>query len=182
MNLTRAIAVRQFTFPIPQRDHIQGSSDAEVALLEYGDFECPACGEVYPVIKAIQEEMDAHLCFAYRHFPLAIVHPRATRAAEAAEAAAAQGSFWMMHDLLFENQIALTDDDLFGYARHLDLDVERFRTEVISGVHRERVREDFHLGVRGGVNGTPTFFINGERYDGPRSLDPLVAALSESRK
>ena len=169
----------RFTLPIPKRDHIQGPIDAPIALLEYGDFECPVCGEVYPVIKAIQERLGDSLCFAFRHFPLTNVHPHAEHAAEAAEAAGEQGSFWEMHDVLFENQDALEDEDLARYAAALGLDVPRFMTEVLAGKYAWRVREDFKSGVRGGVNGTPTFFINGVRYDGARGLDPLLAALTQ---
>jgi protein-disulfide isomerase len=174
------VAARRLTYPVPHRDHIQGPTNAPVALLEYGDFECPICGEIYPVIKAIQQELGDGLCFAYRHFPLANVHPHSESAAEAAEAAAAQDSFWSMHDLLFENQSALEDQNLAHYASMLELDVPRFMTELLAGTYRRRVREDFSFGARGGVNGTPSFFINGERYDGARGLDPLLAALTEA--
>lgn len=165
--------------PIANRDHVQGSIDAPVALLEYGDYECPVCGEVYPVIKAIQERMGDELCFAFRNFPLATMHPHSERAAEAAEAAGAQGSFWEMHDTLFENQNALENEDLAEYAQALGLDAPRLLAEVMSGVYSPRVREDFRNGVRGGVNGTPSFFINGVRYDGARGLDPLLEALTQ---
>jgi protein-disulfide isomerase len=117
------------------------------------------------------------LCFAFRHFPLTNVHPHAERAAEAAEAAGKQGAFWEMHDVLFENQSALDYDDIAEYAAALGLNVSRLINEVLSGAHAPRVREDFATGVRSGVNGTPTFFINGARYDGPRDLQPMVEAL-----
>ena len=167
----------RFTLPVAGRDHIQGPIDAPIALLEYGDFECAVCGEVYPVIKEIRRRMGDDLCFAYRHFPMINVHPRAQHAAEAAEAAGAQGSFWKMHDVLFENQDALEHEDLARYAAALGLDARRLMAEVLGGAYTRRVREDFKSGVRGGVDGTPTFFINGERYDGARGLDPLLAAL-----
>ena len=175
------LARHQLTFPDPRRDHIQGRHGARIALLEYGDFECPVCGESYPVVKAIQDEIGADLCFAFRHFPLANIHPHAQRAAEAAEAAGAQGKFWPMHDQLFQEQEALEIEDLTRHAGALGLDVSRFVRELLAGTHRERVREDFRLGARGGVNGTPSFFINGTRYDGLRGLDPLLAALNEAR-
>jgi protein-disulfide isomerase len=173
------IPAAKFTLPVAGRDHIQGPADAAIALLEYGDFECSVCGEVYPVIKEIRRRLGDDLCFAFRHFPMTNVHPHAEHAAEAAEAAGAQGSFWAMHDLLFENQDALEDEDLARYALALGLDARRLMAEVLSGAHARRVREDFRSGVRGGVNGTPTFFINGERYDGARGLDPLLAALTQ---
>ncbi len=168
------------TLPTPQRDHIQGPVDAPIKLLEYGDFECPFCGEAYPVIEAIKQELGDSLCFAFRHFPLSNIHPRAEHAAEAAEAAGAQGSFWQMHSLLFENQDALEDEDLAGHAAALGLNVRRLISEVLSGAYSPRIREDFKSGVRGGVNGTPTFFINGVRYDGARGLDALLAALTQA--
>ena len=113
----------------------------------------------------------------FRHFPLTQIHPHAERAAEAAECAAAQGRFWEMHDLLFEGQDALEEDDLVGYANALGLEIERFGFELVQGKHRPRVREDFMSGVRSGVNGTPTFFINGRRHDGPWDEDSLAAAI-----
>jgi protein-disulfide isomerase len=128
-------------------------------------------------VKEIERRLGNRLCFAYRHFPLTNAHPHAEHAAEAAEAAGAQGRFWEMHDTLFENQDALEDEDLFGYAEELGLDAERLIMEVQASAHASRIREDFRSGVRSGVNGTPTFFINGERYDGATGLEQLLAAL-----
>ena len=175
---TMIVPPEGLTVPIGRRDHIQGPPNAPMTLLEYGDFECPFCSQVHPIIQAVQERLDENRCFAYRHFPLANAHPHAQRAAEAAEAAGAQGKFWEMHDLLFENQDALEDEDLVEYATALRLDVERFVRELEAGVHAGRVREDFKSGVRSGVNGTPTLFINGARYDGARDVDSLLAALT----
>jgi protein-disulfide isomerase len=166
--------------PDPKRDHTQGSPDAPIMLLEYGDYECPFCGQAQPIMKAIQERLGDSLCFAFRHFPLANVHPHAEHAAEAAEAAGAQGKFWEMHDTLFENQQALEDEFLAEYAAALGLDEERLIREVTSEAYAQRIREDFKNGVRGGVNGTPSFFINGERYDGARGLEPLLGAIAQS--
>src|SRR5215813_13182777 len=118
----RTTATQLSTLPIPDRDHIQGPIDAPILLLEYGDYECPYCGEAYPVVKAIQKRLGNRLCFAFRNFPLVNAHPHAEHAAEAAEGAAAQGRFWEMHDLLYENQHALEDTDLAGYASALGLD------------------------------------------------------------
>ena len=174
------IPASKLTLPVAGRDHIQGDIDAPIALVEYGDYECPVCGEVYPIIKAIQERMGDNLCFAYRNFPLANVHPHAESAAEAAESAGAQGKFWEMHDILFENQDALELDDLAEYAAVIGLDARRMLADILYHTNEARVREDFKSGVRGGVNGTPSFFINGERYDGARGLDPLLAALTQS--
>jgi protein-disulfide isomerase len=166
------------TLPTAGRDHIRGPIDAPIKLLEYGDFECPFCGQAYPVVRKIQRKLGDSLCFAFRHFPLTNVHPHSEHAAEAAEAANAQGRFWEMHELLFENQGALEDEDLMRYATILGLDVRRLVDEILSGAYSEQIREDFKAGVRGGVNGTPTFFINGERYDG--ALEDLLTELTKA--
>jgi protein-disulfide isomerase len=165
--------------PMPDRDHIQGPIDAPIALVEYGDYECPYCGEAYPIVKAIQERLGDRLCFAFRNFPLVNSHPHAEHAAEAAEAAGAQGRFWEMHDLLYENQDALEDEYLARYAATLGLDAERLIKEVLADTHTGRVREDFRSGARLGVNGTPSFFINGVRYDGGPDVEELLTALTE---
>jgi protein-disulfide isomerase len=166
------------TLPDPERDHISGSADGSIKLLEYGDYECPFCADAQPIAKEIQRRLGDDLVFAFRHFPLTNIHPHSEHAAEASEAAGAQGKFWGMHDLLFENQRALEDEDLAAYAAELGLDETRLIREVTSDVYASRIREDFKSGVRGGVNGTPTFFINGERYDGARDLKHLVNALT----
>jgi len=168
----------QLKLPDPERDHFQGTTDAPIALLEYGDYECPFCGEVQPIVREIQRRLGDDLCFAFRHFPLTNVHPHAEHAAEAAEAAAEQGSFWAMHETLFANQDTLDDESLAQYAAALGLDETRVLQEVISNAHAHRIREDFRSGVRAGVNGTPCFFINGQRYDGARALEPLLVAVS----
>jgi protein-disulfide isomerase len=165
-------------FPVPDRDYIQGSIDAPIKLLEYGDYECPYCGQAYPVVKEIQKRLGKRLCFVFRNFPLINSHPHAEHAAETAEAAGTRGRFWEMHDYLFDNQDALEDEDLAGYAAALGLDVQQIMTEVSAGAHVLRVREDFHSGTRSGVNGTPTFFINGVRYNGVASFEELLAALT----
>ena len=170
-----SIPLHSLTLPVAKRDHIQGSIDAPIMLLEYGDYECPYCGAAYPIIKAIQERFGKRLCFAFRNFPLINSHPYAQHAAEAAEAAGAQGKFWEMHDILFENQEALDDKDIAQYATTLGLDSSRVISEVLAGTHTARVREDFRAGARGGVNGTPTLFINGVRHEG--GPDALLAAL-----
>jgi len=170
--------IKSLTLPDPERDHISGSADGSIKLLEYGDYECPFCGEAQSIVKEIQRRLGDDLLFAFRHFPLTNIHPHAEHAAEAAEAAGAQGNFWGMHDLLFENQRALEDEDLAAYAAELGLDEMRLIREVASSVYASRIREDFKSGVRGGVNGTPTFFINGERYDGARDLKHLLNALT----
>src|SRR6266850_5019127 len=175
------IPTSKLVLPVAKRDHIRGPIEAPITLVEYGDYECPYCGEAYPIIKAIQEQLGDRLCFAFRNFPLVNSHPHAQHAAEAAEAAGAQGRFWEMHDLLFENQEALDDEDLAQYAATLGLDARRLIGEVMAGTHAARVREDFSSGARGGVNGTPTLFVNGVRYDGAPGVDALLAALTQSR-
>jgi protein-disulfide isomerase len=157
---------------------MQGPVSAPVTLVEYGDYECPYCGRAHPIVKEIQRRLGRNLCFAFRHFPLAQMHPHAQRAAEAAEAAGAQGQFWAMHDMLFEHQHALDDQHLLGYAAAIGLDVHQFSQDLANGVHTGKVREDFLSGVRSGVNGTPTFFINGHRHDGPLDLQTLLAAIA----
>jgi protein-disulfide isomerase len=166
------------TLPDSERDHISGSPDGSIKLLEYGDYECPFCAETHALVKEIQRRLGDDLLFAFRNFPLANIHPQAEHAAEAAEAAGDQGNFWGMHDLLFENQAALEDEDLAAYAAELGLDAKRLLREVTSSVYAARIREDFKAGVRGGVNGTPTLFINGERYDGPLDAENLLSALT----
>ena len=174
---TSSIPPGLLTLPVAKRDHIQGPINAPIMLVEYGDYECPYCGQAYPIIKEIQERLGDRLCFAFRNFPLINSHPHAQHAAEAAEAAGAQGKFWEMHDLLFENQEALDDENIGEYASSLGLDVRRLVDEVLTGVHTARVREDFRSGARGGVNGTPTLFINGMRHEG--GADALLATLME---
>lgn len=165
--------------PDQTRDHVQGATDAPIALLEYGDYECPFCGEAQLIVREIQRRLGDALCFAFRHFPLTNVHPHAEHAAEAAEAAGEQGNFWGMHETLFANQSALDDESLAEYAAALGLNEMRLIQEVISSAYAGRIREDFKAGVRAGVNGTPCFFINGIRYDGSPAFEPLLAAMSQ---
>ena len=159
------------------RDHAQGNTHAAVMLVEYGDYECPHCGRAHPIVKKIQQRLGLQLRFVFRNFPLTMIHEHAQVAAEAAEAAGVQGSFWEMHDTLLEHQRALDDGALTGYAKAIGLDGERFERELVEHAHEDRVREDFRSGVRSGVNGTPTFFINGVRYDGAWDFDLLLEAL-----
>jgi protein-disulfide isomerase len=161
-------------------DHTHGPSDAPVTLVTYGDFECPYCVEAYRAVERLREEMD-DVRFVFRHFPLN-VHPHAWQAAEAAEAAAAQDAFWEMHDQLYEHRDALEIDDLQGYAEELGLDVEYFIQELESGAFTERVQEDVLSGARSGVSGTPTFFVDGERYDQQWDSDILRAALEDANR
>ena len=165
------------TLLVGARDHAQGPASAPVTLVEYGDYECPHCGRAYPFVKMVQRRLGDRLRFVFRNFPLSEVHPNAVKAAETAEAAGEQGKFWEMHDALFEHQLHLEPPHLIALATKLGLDSERIAAQLDAHTHAARVREDFMSGVRSGVNGTPTFFINGARYDG--SWDPvsLMAAL-----
>jgi len=168
----------RLAMPVGARDHMLGPPSAPVTLVEYGDYECPYCGAAHPIVKEIRRRLGDQLCFVFRHFPLTAVHPHAEHAAEAAEAAGAQGKFWAMHDMLYEYQHALDDGQLISYAEAIGLDVERFAREMVAGIHALRVREDFLSGVRSGVNGTPTFFINGQRHNGSYELPTLLGAIA----
>jgi protein-disulfide isomerase len=162
-----------------ERDHVQGQIGAPITLLEYGDYECPICAKAQPIIREIQQHLGDRLCFAFRHFPVTRVHPHAERAAEAAEAANAQGKFWEMHELLLENQCALDDKYLSACAAALGLDEARLLGEVVLEIYARHIQHDFILGVREGVNATPCFFINGCRYDGALRLNPLLVAIAQ---
>jgi len=151
-----------------------------VTLVEYGDYECPYSGAAYPIVKQIQARMGGRLRFVFRNFPLVSVHPHAERAAEAAEAAGAQGKFWEMHDRLFQSQPRLGDAFLSSYAERLGLDVDRFHKELSEHTYAGRIREDLASGDRSGVPGTPTFFINGVRHGGSFDFEILLAALERA--
>jgi len=169
----------RLTLAIGERDHHKGSFGAPVELVEYGDYECPHCQEVHPIIHELKERMGDRLVFVYRHFPITSQHPNAFLAAEAAEAAAAQGKFWEMTLQLFTHQRELTFEDLVRHADAIGLDVNRFRRDLEEHSFEDRVREDFMSGVRSGVNGTPTFYINGIRYDGAWDLESLLEAIEK---
>jgi Na+/H+ antiporter NhaA len=161
----------------PERDHIRGSPAAPVTLVEYGDYQCPYCGQAEIVVRELLEAFGDELRYVWRHLPLTDVHPNAQMAAEAAEAAAAQGAFWEMHDLLLANQDALTGFDLRRHAQELGLDVERFVDDLHRRAHLERVEEDVASADASGVAGTPTFFINGSRHHGAYDVSTLTAAV-----
>jgi protein-disulfide isomerase len=166
--------------PVTASDHAQGDRSAAVTLIEYGDFECPYCGAAYPILKRVRARLGARLRFVFRNFPIGESHPHAEHAAEAAESVSEQAgpeAFWAMHDLLYENQRALNDANLARYASIAGADGDVVLDDLQEGRYTERVRESFISGVRSGVNGTPTFFIDGIRYDGPRDEETLVAAL-----
>ncbi len=158
------------------RDHIRGAADGRVTLVEYGDFQCPYCGDAYPVVRELVEGLP-WLRFVFRHMPLPDLHPRSPAAAEAAEAAAAQGRFWEMHDRLFEHQHALGDADLREHAQALGLDAERFDRDLREHVHAARVEEDLRGGARSGIPSTPRFFVNGAIHLGSPSGPDLRRAV-----
>ena len=164
--------------PVGPQDHTQGDPDAAVTLVEYGDYECPHCGRAYPIVKRVQNHFGERVLFVFRNFPLTKSHPRAESAAETAEFAAAQGKFWEMHDLLFENQDRLGPELYEELAEALGLDPVGLIDALDSGQFSDRVRADFNSGIRSGVNGTPTFFINGQRHDGPFDYPALVGAIN----
>jgi protein-disulfide isomerase len=171
---------KQLVLPVGERDHAQGDARSTLVLVEYGDYECPHCGAAYPIIKRVQERLDRRLRFVFRNFPLTEIHPHALHAAEAAESVAAQAgddAFWSMHDLIFEHQRDLRDDTLGRLATRAGADADVVLRELEEARHEPRVREDFMSGVRSGVNGTPTFFINGRRHDGPWDEESLMQAL-----
>ena len=163
--------------PVTAEDHIVGDPDAEVTLLEYGDYECPHCGRAHPIVKRVQQRFGPRLRFVFRNFPLTQAHPHAQTAAEAAEFAGTHGRFWEMHDRIYENQDRLGLPLLLALAEELGLDPQALRDALTAGTFESRVRRDFMSGVRSGVNGTPTFFVNERRHDGPWEFEDLVRAL-----
>jgi protein-disulfide isomerase len=165
------------TQSVSERDHAEGSADAPLTLVEYGDYQCPFCGAAYPVVKLLQETLGKNLRFVFRNFPLTEAHPYALLAAEAAEAAALQGKFWEMHDLMFEQQDLLEPDIVPVWAEKIGLNLEKLGNDIQDGSVAARIKEDRRSGIRSGVNGTPTFFINGRRHDAAPDYDALLAAL-----
>lgn len=168
--------------PVSANDQIQGNLNASVVLVEYGDYECPHCGHAYPIVKKIQKHFGAQLAFVFRNFPLTEIHPDAENAAEAAMFAAANGQFWQMHDAIFENQDELSMPMLLELAQKLGLNSNALGDALNDGEYSKRVKEDFLGGVRSGVNGTPTFFINGRRHDAPFEFDDLGLAIERARR
>lgn len=165
----------------PDEDHVRGPEDAPVTVVEYADFECPYCGRAEPTIRELLSSLGDEVRYVFRHLPLNDVHPHAQMAAEATEAAHAQGRFWEMHDLLFDHQGDLRARDLVRYAEQLELDVERFNNEIRSHEHAGRVARDVESAELSGVSGTPTFFINGQRHHGAYDIRTLSAAVRSAR-
>lgn len=178
MSAQRTYHAPRLTLPVGRRDHIRGDREANVTLVEYGDYQCPFCGAAHPIVK---ELLDVEpVLFVYRHFPLTTVHPYAEIMAETAEAAGAQGAYWPMHDWLFAHQKSFTPDEIPAAAAALGLDANELMGDVTAHRYEPKIREDFMSGVRSGVNGTPTFFINGERHDGDWDFDSLLEAIRAS--
>lgn len=162
---------------INNKDHVIGLAHAPVTLIEYGDYECPYCKKAYYIVQEVQKELGDKLRFVFRNFPLTEIHPYAMHAAIAAEVAASQGKFWEMHDLLFENQEYLDDSYLIQYAKIVKLDVLAFEQDFGKEEYMMKIKSDFQSGIDNGVEGTPSFFVNGEKYDGDWSSRKFMEYL-----
>jgi len=174
--------VSRLSVPISADDHIQGKIDSPCQLVEYGDYECPACGEAYPIVKKLQKHFGERMVLAFRNFPLTQIHPWAEAAAEVAEFAADHGKFWEMHDLLYENQESFGEELFKSLAADLGLPADELQATLANYPHKARIRTDFTGGIRSGVNGTPTFFVNGKRNNGPFDFDFLRTAIEDVLK
>ncbi len=166
--------------PVNERDHSQGPATAAVTLVQYGDYECPYTRQSTTVVRAIQQQLGDKLRFVFRNFPLTEIHPHALHSAETAEAAAAQGKFWEMHDYIFHHQHTLEDSDLEQFAIAVGLDMQQFARDMAERPYISRIEEDLQSGIRSGVRGTPTFFINGVLYPGSWEQEALLAAIEEA--
>ncbi len=165
---------------VSSKDHIQGNEQAPLTLVEYGDYECPYCGMAYPIVKRLQKQFGDRLRFVFRNFPIIDSHPHAGIAAMAAEFAASKGKFWEMHDLLYENQKHLDLSDLIGYAESLNLSGAELQIAIDNEIFAEKIQNDFTGGVRSGVNGTPSFFINNIRFNGSFEYENLLRGLNNA--
>ncbi len=161
--------------PVNPDDHIQGNIDAPITLVEYGDYECPYCGAAYPIVKQLQQTLGSDLVFVFRNFPLRESHPHAELAAETAEFAGDAGHYWEMHDSLYENQDRFSSELMVELTKQLGLSPQNLEEALTKGIYQKNVQEDFLGGIRSGVNGTPTFFINGQRYNGPPDYPHLLS-------
>jgi protein-disulfide isomerase len=170
-------ALADLTPPLSAEDHVDGPDRAELELVMYGDFQCPYCTAAYPILKRVRDQLAGRLLFAFRHFPLRDIHPDAERAAEASEAAAAQGAFWQMHDRMYESRGSLSREDLISYAAELGLDSGRVAADLDAGTHIARVQRDVDSGLAGGVTGTPGFFVGGRLHSGSFDAASLITAL-----
>ena len=172
----------KLSIAVREEDHAQGDRAEECSLVEYGDYQCPYCGQAYPIVKRLQKHFGKCLSFVFRNFPLSQMHPWAETAAEVAEFAGAHGKFWEMHDLLYENQQRLGNALFLELVETLDLSPTQLQNALAEQIYRARVRADFAGGVRSGVNGTPTFFINGQRHDGSFDFDSLSEIIERAAR
>jgi protein-disulfide isomerase len=171
---------KKLSVPVTTRsDHIRGPFDAPLTLVEYGDYECPYTGMAYPIVKEIMRQLGNKMYFVFRNFPLNEIHPHAQHAAEASEAASAQDKFWEMHDHLFEHQKALDDRHLLEYAQKVGLDIDRFKGDMSRHIHASSINESLKSGINSGVEGTPTFFVNGVRYEDSWDLETFSETLKK---
>ncbi len=173
----RAQGSNRLALPASGRDHVRGPERADISLVEYADYECPYCRAAETIVAGLREALGDRLSVVFRSFPMRGAHSHAQHAAEIAEAAASQGRFWEMHDHLYAHQDALDDQSLVSYARDLGLDVERVRQGLADHTHARSVAEDYRSGLESGVQSTPTFFVDGVRYDGPVALRDMLAAI-----
>jgi protein-disulfide isomerase len=169
----------KLTPAVGEADHIQGSIDAPLVLVEYGDYQCSYCGQAYGIIKAVQKKFAGRLQFVFRNFPLNESHPDAFNAALVAEAAAVQGKFWEMHDMIYEHQDRLDLESLSGYAREIGMDAEQFEKDIQGKALSDKVEHDFESGIRSGVNGTPSFYVNGTKFEGDWSEQGFTDYLND---
>lgn len=184
-NATTNTAPALLASAVSVTDHAKGNSASALTLVEYSDFQCPACGAYYPLVKQITQEFGEKIHFVYRHFPLQNLHAHAKLAAQAAEAAGLQGKFWEMHDQLFENQKYWSDAEnaesvFIGYAGSLGLDIAQFTKDLNTNEVQERVNADYESGISSGVNGTPTFFLNGTKLENPQSYDAFKSLIQNA--
>ncbi len=163
--------------PINEKDHFQGDLHAPIQLVEYGDYQCPYCGQAYGIVKNIQEKLGKNLLFVFRNFPLTEMHPHALTAAVASEVAAKHGKFWEMHDALYENQKNLSDSNIIQLAEEIGIDTEEFEKDFQNEEFVNKVQADFESGVRSGVNGTPSFYVNGKKYEDSWDYDSFISNL-----
>ena len=177
MKLSKYKTMKQLVPPVNSFDHIMRYANAPIELVEYGDYECPYCGRAYPIVKNIVELLGRDIKFVFRNFPLSTIHPHAFTAAVATEAAGLQGKFWEMHDIIFENQRNLDIANIMILADEINLDAARFAHDIRQQQLADKVEADFESGLRSGVNRTPTFFINGEKFTGDWSDGGLLEAL-----
>jgi protein-disulfide isomerase len=169
----------ELSVPVGPNDHSSGPLDAKLTVVEYGDYQCPYCGQAFPIVEKLRTTFADSMRFIFRNLPLADVHPHAEAAAEVAEAVALQGKFWEIHDALYQNQKDLSNAALRRYVTDIGGDVDQMTKDVADGGPRERVEADFESAIRSGANGTPTFFINGERYDGSWQYEPFAEFLRD---